>query len=1266
MAFQQINLGTPNDGAGDSLRDGGLKIEANFALIAGSTGADQIGDSGSVKKFTTANDIAKLAGIAAGAQVNPTGGEIKTAYEANANTNAFTDALLAKLNAIDATHYGAPLQDLTALRALAEASITDKERRYVEDELSDYFFDATAVSGEEAPNDQTGGTGFWRKVAVGSETSASIKAKYESNADTNAFTDAFQTKLTNIEANATADQTDGEIEEAYNRQIGIATQGELQFGSSTIRRYSPNNIHDAIRFIAPTTGAEVKTLYEGEANTNAFTDALLAKLNAIDAAHYGAPLQDLTALRALAEASITDKERRYVEDELSDYFYDATAASGDEAPTDQTGGTGFWRKVAVGGETSASIKTKYESNADTNAFTDALQSKLNAIEANATADQTGAEIKTAYEANADTNAFTDAEQTKLSGIAAGAQVNPTGAAIKTAYEGEANTNAFTDALLAKLNAIDAAHYGAPLQDLTALRALAEASITDKERRYVEDELSDYFYDATAASGDEAPTDQTGGTGFWRKVAVGGETSASIKTKYESNADTNAFTDAEQTKLSGIEAGAQVNPTGAAIKTAYEGEANTNAFTDALQSKLNAIEANATADQTDAEIKTAYEANANTNAFTDALLAKLNAIDAAHYGAPLQDLTALRALAEASITDKERRYVEDELSDYFYDATAASGDEAPTDQTGGTGFWRKVAVGGETSASIKTKYESNADTNAFTDAEQTKLSGIEAGAQVNPTGAAIKTAYEGEANTNAFTDALQSKLNAIEANATADQTDAEIKTAYEANANTNAFTDALLAKLNAIDAAHYGAPLQDLTALRALAEASITDKERRYVEDELSDYFYDATAASGDEAPTDQTGGTGFWRKVAVGGETSASIKTKYESNADTNAFTDAEQTKLSGIEAGAQVNPTGAAIKTAYEGEANTNAFTDALQSKLNAIEANATADQTGAEIKTAYEANADTNAFTDAEQTKLSGIAAGAQVNPTGAAIKTAYEGEANTNAFTDALLAKLNAIDAAHYGAPLQDLTALRALAEASITDKERRYVEDELSDYFYDATAASGDEAPTDQTGGTGFWRKVAVGGETAASIKTKYESNADTNAFTDAEQTKLSGIESNATADQTNAEIETAYNAQVAAASQAEAEAGTETAIRRFSPLTIAQAIAAQASPLLTPRSSQGGSAYTLALGDAGSIVERNSAAANTTTIPANSAVAFPLGTTIVIAQEGAGESSVVAASGVTLNGVSAGSAAFDARYAEVSIRKRGTNDWRMVGGHGAVA
>jgi len=58
-------------------------------------------------------------------------------------------------------------------------------------------------------------------------------------------------------------------------------------------------------------------------------------------------------------------------------------------------------------------------------FTSALKTKLDGIEASATADQTGAEIKTAYEGEADTNAFTDAEQTKLSGIEANADVTDT-------------------------------------------------------------------------------------------------------------------------------------------------------------------------------------------------------------------------------------------------------------------------------------------------------------------------------------------------------------------------------------------------------------------------------------------------------------------------------------------------------------------------------------------------------------------------------------------------------------------------------------------------------------------------------------------------------------------------------------------------------------------------------------------------------------------------------------------------------------------------
>ena len=108
---------------------------------------------------------------------------------------------------------------------------------------------------------------------------------------------------------------------------------------------------------------------------------------------------------------------------------------------------------ATADQTATEIRTLVESATDSNVFTDADHTKLNGIEASATADQTGAEIKSAYEGEADTNAFTDTLLSKLNGIEASATADQSGAEIKTAYEGEADTNAFTDALQTKLNGI---------------------------------------------------------------------------------------------------------------------------------------------------------------------------------------------------------------------------------------------------------------------------------------------------------------------------------------------------------------------------------------------------------------------------------------------------------------------------------------------------------------------------------------------------------------------------------------------------------------------------------------------------------------------------------------------------------------------------------------------------------------------------------------------------------------------------------------------
>ena len=89
---------------------------------------------------------------------------------------------------------------------------------------------------------------------------------------------------------------------------------------------------------------------------------------------------------------------------------------------------------------------------------------------------------------------------------------------------------------------------------------------------------------------------------------------------------------------------------------------------------------------------------------------------------------------------------------------------------------------------------------------------------------------------------------------------------------------------------------------------------------------------------------------------------------------------------GTQAISTVTGLQTALDGKVDTvvgkglstQDFTDAEKTKLSGIEANATADQTGAEIKSAYEAVADTNAYTDAEKTKLSVIEASADVTDT------------------------------------------------------------------------------------------------------------------------------------------------------------------------------------------------------------------------------------------------------------------------------------------------
>jgi hypothetical protein len=88
-------------------------------------------------------------------------------------------------------------------------------------------------------------------------------------------------------------------------------------------------------------------------------------------------------------------------------------------------------------------------------------------------------------------------------------------------------------------------------------------------------------------------------------------------------------------------------------------------------------------------------------------------------------------------------------------------------------------------------------------------------------------------------------------------------------------------------------------------------------------------------------------------------------------------------------------------------------------------------------------------------------------------------------------------------------------------------------------------------------------------------------------------------------------------------------------------------------------YTLVLGDADKLVEINNASANNLTVPLNSSVAFPTGTQILLAQYGAGQTTIVATSGVTVRSNGA-KLKLNAQYSGATLIKIDTNEWYLFG------
>ena len=88
-------------------------------------------------------------------------------------------------------------------------------------------------------------------------------------------------------------------------------------------------------------------------------------------------------------------------------------------------------------------------------------------------------------------------------------------------------------------------------------------------------------------------------------------------------------------------------------------------------------------------------------------------------------------------------------------------------------------------------------------------------------------------------------------------------------------------------------------------------------------------------------------------------------------------------------------------------------------------------------------------------------------------------------------------------------------------------------------------------------------------------------------------------------------------------------------------------------------YTLVIGDADKLVEINNASANNLTVPLNSSVAFSTGTQILLAQYGAGQTTIVATSGVTIRSNGA-KLKLNAQYSGATLIKIAENEWYLFG------
>jgi len=950
----KINLITQGNAGGKAVNFQTGSHSSSFATVASIDDSGNFTLDGTVDGRDVATDGTKLDGIESGATADQTAAEIRTLVESASDSNVFTDADHSKLNAIEAS---ADVTDtanvVAALTAGSNISIgtdgtitaTDTNTQLSTEQVQDI------VGGMVSSNTETGVTVTYQDgdgTLDFSVTPSSIGLGNVTN----------ESKATMFSSAALTGNPTAPTQSAGNDSTRIATTAFVSTAVSNLVDAAPGAL-DTLNELAAAIGDDANF-------STTVTNSIATKLPLAGGTMSGDIAMGDNDLTGVKSISATDDLEIFAGN--GEYFIHGSQNNqvslyNNGVKKFETGslgvtvtGTVFTTGVSASGNITVSGTVDGRDVA-----TDGT--KLDGIESGATADQTASEIRALVESASDSNVFTDADHTKLNNIEASATADQTASEILTLLKTVDGAGSGLDA--DTLDGISSASF---------LRSDADDT-TSGNLTIAKTDPTILLFDNSGANTDPNGSIQFSETGTDPHFQID-YNGANDRLEFKGRIGSTFGTDLVYIHR---DTGTPLSVLGnISVTGTVDGR---DVATDGA--KLDTIESNATADQTASEIRTLVESASDSNVFTDADHSKLNAIEAS---ADVTDtanvVAALSAGSNISIgtdgtiaaTDTNTQLSNEQVQD-IVGAMVSSNSES-----GITVTYQ------DSDGTLDFSVASQTDQN-FTDADHTKLNGIETGATADQTASEIRTLVESASDSNVFTDADHSKLNGIEASADVTDT-ANVVAALSAGSNISIGTDGTIAA---------------------------TDTNTQLSDEQVQD-IVGAMVSSNTESGITVTYRDG-----------DGTIDFSVASQTDEN-FTTADHSKLDGIEASADVTDTtnvvaaltaGSNITIAGDGtislsdeqvqdivgamvSSNTetgitvtyrdgdgtldfavasqtdNNFTNADHSKLDGIETGATADQTASEIRTLVESASDSNVFTDADHSKLNAIEASADVTDT------------------------------------------------------------------------------------------------------------------------------------------------------------------------------------------------------------------------------------------------------------------------------------------------